>query len=165
MTLCISPVIPAATFTILMLLASLNSCANPCIYLLFSGQFPKRLVTVLCQRRSDGKDSMHDEATLVSALYMSFRNVSESKWGRHVIIWKRKKLEVGAPRDAAIILSAFQRLFLLNRRYADTMYWIYLCVWHMERCHRGFQEKQSRSKWVAMNRSCAPDVAGKQSNQ
>ncbi|XP_073325076.1 vasopressin V2 receptor-like [Pagrus major] len=68
-----------ATFTILMLLASLNSCANPCIYLLFSGQFPKRLVTFLCQRRSDGKDSMQDEATLVSALYMSFRNVSESK--------------------------------------------------------------------------------------
>lgn len=79
MTLCTSPIIPAATFTILMLLASLNSCANPCIYLLFSGQFPKRLVTFLCQRRSDGKYSMHDEATLVSALYMSFRNVSESK--------------------------------------------------------------------------------------
>lgn len=79
MTLCTCPLIPAATFTILMLLASLNSCANPCIYLLFSGQFPKRLVTFLCQRRSDGKDSMHDEATLVSALYMSFRNVSESK--------------------------------------------------------------------------------------
>lgn len=94
MTLCISPVIPAATFTILMLLASLNSCANPCIYLLFSGQFPKRLVTFLCQRRSDGKDSMHDEATLVSALYMSFRNVSESKWGRHVIKtdWNGKSL-------------------------------------------------------------------------
>ncbi|KAK7878773.1 hypothetical protein WMY93_030933 [Mugilogobius chulae] len=30
-----------ATFTILMLLASLNSCANPCIYLTFSGQIPK----------------------------------------------------------------------------------------------------------------------------
>ncbi len=79
MTLCPSPVIPAATFTILMLLASLNSCANPCIYLLFSDHFPKRLVTLLCQRQSDGKDSMHDEATLVSTLYMSFKNVSESK--------------------------------------------------------------------------------------
>uniref|UniRef100_A0A3Q1FAE5 Vasopressin V2 receptor-like n=1 Tax=Acanthochromis polyacanthus TaxID=80966 RepID=A0A3Q1FAE5_9TELE len=70
-----------ATFTILMLLASLNSCANPCIYLLFSGQFPKRLVTLLCRRHSDGKDSMHEEATLVSTLYMSFKNVSESKSG------------------------------------------------------------------------------------
>ncbi|KAL7408441.1 hypothetical protein ABVT39_023604 [Epinephelus coioides] len=68
-----------ATFTILMLLASLNSCANPCIYLLFSGQFPKRLVTLLCRRLSDGKDSIHEEATVVSTLYMSFKNVSESK--------------------------------------------------------------------------------------
>ncbi|GAA6215760.1 vasopressin V2 receptor-like [Lates japonicus] len=68
-----------ATFTILMLLASLNSCANPCIYLLFSGQFPRRLVALLCQKQSNGKDSMHEEATLVSTLYMSFKNVSESK--------------------------------------------------------------------------------------
>ncbi|KAG7218172.1 hypothetical protein INR49_007454 [Caranx melampygus] len=68
-----------ATFTILMLLASLNSCANPCIYLLFSGQFPKRLLTLLCPRQSGGKDSLHEEATLVSTLYMSFKNVSESK--------------------------------------------------------------------------------------
>ncbi|KAF7208615.1 vasopressin V2 receptor [Nothobranchius furzeri] len=69
-----------APFTILMLLASLNSCANPCIYLLFSDQFPKNLVTFLCSRRlSDRRDSTHDEATLVSTLYMSLRNVSESK--------------------------------------------------------------------------------------
>ncbi|XP_070815506.1 vasopressin V2 receptor-like [Chaetodon trifascialis] len=68
-----------ATFTILMLLASLNSCANPCIYLLFSGQFPKKLLTLLCRRQPDGKDSMQDEATLVSALYTSFKHVSESK--------------------------------------------------------------------------------------
>uniref|UniRef100_A0A672JQQ7 G-protein coupled receptors family 1 profile domain-containing protein n=1 Tax=Salarias fasciatus TaxID=181472 RepID=A0A672JQQ7_SALFA len=61
-----------ATFTILMLLASLNSCVNPCIYLLFSGQCPKRL----CRRYSYGKDSTHEEVTLVSALYMSFKNVS-----------------------------------------------------------------------------------------
>ncbi|XP_078104535.1 vasopressin V2 receptor-like [Sander vitreus] len=68
-----------ATFTILMLLASLNSCANPCIYLLFSGQFPKRLVTLLCQRRNEGKDSIIEEKTLVSTLYISFKNVSESR--------------------------------------------------------------------------------------
>ncbi|KAK5872343.1 hypothetical protein PBY51_013056 [Eleginops maclovinus] len=68
-----------ATFTILMLLASLNSCANPCIYLLFSGHFPKRLMRFLCQRPSDGRDSIHEEATLVSTLYMSFKNVSELK--------------------------------------------------------------------------------------
>ncbi|XP_026162938.1 oxytocin receptor-like [Mastacembelus armatus] len=64
-----------ATFTILMLLASLNSCANPCIYLLFSDQFPKRMVRFLCRRPFDGKDSMHEEATMVSTLYMSFKNV------------------------------------------------------------------------------------------
>ncbi|XP_058488465.1 vasopressin V2 receptor-like [Solea solea] len=66
-----------ATFTILMLLASLNSCANPCIYLLFSGQFPKRLVSLLSRRWS--KDPIHEQATLVSTLYMSLKNVSESR--------------------------------------------------------------------------------------
>ncbi|XP_060925395.1 vasopressin V2 receptor-like [Limanda limanda] len=67
-----------AIFTILMLLASLNSCANPVIYLVFSDQIPKRLVTLMCPRESTG-DSMQDEATLVSTLYMSFKNVSEPK--------------------------------------------------------------------------------------
>ncbi|KAJ8361128.1 hypothetical protein SKAU_G00176530 [Synaphobranchus kaupii] len=69
----------SATFTILMLLASLNSCANPCIYLLFSGQLPKRLVTLLCRDQSKLKDSTPDEATIVSSLYMSFQTPSESK--------------------------------------------------------------------------------------
>lgn len=78
-TLCPPLLIPAATFTILMLLASLNSCANPCIYLLFSGQVPKRLVSLLCRRHSDGKDSVHEEATLVSTLYLSLKNPPESK--------------------------------------------------------------------------------------
>jgi hypothetical protein len=71
-------VIAAATFTILMLLASLNSCANPCIYLLFNGQLPNKL-TVLCRRPSNGKDSINYEATVVSSLYMSFRSISDSK--------------------------------------------------------------------------------------
>ncbi|XP_028303341.1 arg8-vasotocin receptor [Gouania willdenowi] len=64
-----------ATFAILMLLASLNSCANPCIYLLFSGQFPKRLATLM-RRWHSNRDSLYDEATLVSTLYRSFKNVS-----------------------------------------------------------------------------------------
>nr|XP_040059131.1 vasopressin V2 receptor [Gasterosteus aculeatus aculeatus] len=67
-----------ATFTVLMLLASLNSCANPCIYLLFSGQFPKKMRTFLWQWRPNGKDSIREEATMVSTLYMSFKNVSEA---------------------------------------------------------------------------------------
>ncbi|XP_029539145.1 oxytocin receptor-like [Oncorhynchus nerka] len=67
-----------ATFTILMLLASLNSCANPCIYLLFNGQLPNKL-TVLCRRPSNGKDSINYEATVVSSLYMSFKSISDSK--------------------------------------------------------------------------------------
>ncbi|XP_018612064.2 vasopressin V2 receptor [Scleropages formosus] len=68
-----------ATFTILMLLASLNSCANPCIYLLFSGQLPRRLGVGLCQWRDHGKGSLRDEGTLVSSLYLSFRSPSDSR--------------------------------------------------------------------------------------
>lgn len=79
MTLCTSPAIPAATFTILMLLASLNSCANPLIYLLFSGHFPQRLVSLLCLRQADCGGSTEDEGTLGSALYMNFRNILESQ--------------------------------------------------------------------------------------
>ncbi|XP_006630777.1 oxytocin receptor [Lepisosteus oculatus] len=71
--------IETATFTILMLLASLNSCANPCIYLLFSGQLPKKLVSFLCRRQSNMKDSAPEEATVVSTLYMSFKRLSDSR--------------------------------------------------------------------------------------
>ncbi|XP_029548536.1 vasopressin V2 receptor-like [Salmo trutta] len=67
------------TFTILMLLASLNSCTNPCIYLLFSGQLPKKLETVLCRSPSEAKDSFNDEAAVVSSLYVSFKSISDSK--------------------------------------------------------------------------------------
>lgn len=72
-------VIVATTFTILMLLASLNSCTNPCIYLLFSGQLPKKLETVLCRSPSEVKDSINDEAAVVSSLYVSFKSISDSK--------------------------------------------------------------------------------------
>ncbi|KAM4612553.1 oxytocin receptor-like [Polymixia lowei] len=68
-----------ATFAILMLLASLNSCANPCIYLLFSGHLPKKLMAALCQRQPEGKDALHDDATVVSSFYMSFKSVTDSK--------------------------------------------------------------------------------------
>lgn len=79
LTLCSSSVPPAATFTVLMLLASLNSCANPCIYLVFSGHFPKRPVALLCRRRATGGDSSHDEGTVVSTLYASFTSTPEGK--------------------------------------------------------------------------------------
>uniref|UniRef100_A0A8C2W886 Arginine vasopressin receptor 2b, tandem duplicate, 1 n=1 Tax=Cyclopterus lumpus TaxID=8103 RepID=A0A8C2W886_CYCLU len=49
-----SSVVSAATFAILMLLASLNSCANPCIYLLFSGKLPKTLKSLTCVLRRPG---------------------------------------------------------------------------------------------------------------
>ncbi|CAB1353561.1 unnamed protein product [Coregonus sp. 'balchen'] len=68
-----------ATFSILMLLASLNSCANPCIYLLFSGKLPKRLTALMCVSQSDMKDSIQEEATVVSSLYISFKSLSESR--------------------------------------------------------------------------------------
>ncbi|TNN59617.1 Vasopressin V2 receptor [Liparis tanakae] len=58
-----------ATFTILMLLASLNSCTNPCIYLLFSGKMPKTLVALTCVCQPDRKESTQEEATVVSSLY------------------------------------------------------------------------------------------------
>ncbi|CAJ1051282.1 oxytocin receptor-like [Xyrichtys novacula] len=48
------------TFTILMLLASLNSCVNPCIYLLFNGKVTMRL----CVSEPDLKDYMHKETTI-----------------------------------------------------------------------------------------------------
>uniref|UniRef100_A0A4W5LM07 Arginine vasopressin receptor 2b, tandem duplicate, 1 n=1 Tax=Hucho hucho TaxID=62062 RepID=A0A4W5LM07_9TELE len=67
-----------ATFSILMLLASLNSCANPCIYLHFSGKLPKRL-TAVCVSQSNNKDSIQEEATVVSSLYVSFKSLSESR--------------------------------------------------------------------------------------
>lgn len=71
---------PAATFTILMLLASLNSCANPCIYLLFSWKLPRGLVALMCGGESDMRESIQDEATMVSSLYISLKSLSDSRW-------------------------------------------------------------------------------------
>ncbi|KAM6927572.1 vasopressin V2 receptor [Xenentodon cancila] len=68
-----------AVFTILMLLASLNSCVNPCIYLMFSGTLPKRLVTLVCVEEPALKESMQEEATTVSSLYISVKGLSDSR--------------------------------------------------------------------------------------
>ncbi|MGH0177638.1 UNVERIFIED_CONTAM: hypothetical protein FKN15_075563 [Acipenser sinensis] len=57
-----------ATFTILMLLANLNSCTNPCIYLLFSGPLPRRLAILLCTGRPGLKESVPEENTVISTL-------------------------------------------------------------------------------------------------
>lgn len=62
-----------------MLLASLNSCANPCIYLLFSGNLPKRLAALMCVSQPDAKESMQDEATTVSSLYISLKSLSDCR--------------------------------------------------------------------------------------
>ncbi|CAL8337159.1 unnamed protein product [Merluccius merluccius] len=76
-----------AAFTILMLLASLNSCANPCIYLLFSGNLPAR-VGALCwggahahkDADADAKESaVQEDATMVSSMYISFKSLSEAR--------------------------------------------------------------------------------------
>ncbi|KAJ0068354.1 hypothetical protein NL108_005933 [Boleophthalmus pectinirostris] len=70
----------SATFTILMLLSSLNSCANPCIYLLFSGTLPKRLLTLVCVSQAhENKEPIQDEATMVSSLYISLKSLSETR--------------------------------------------------------------------------------------
>ncbi|XP_060898492.1 vasopressin V2 receptor isoform X2 [Labrus mixtus] len=68
-----------ATFTILMLLASLNSCVNPCIYLLFSGKLPKSLRALMCAGEPNLKDSIQDEATMVSSLHISLRSKSDNR--------------------------------------------------------------------------------------
>ncbi|XP_049335455.1 vasopressin V2 receptor [Astyanax mexicanus] len=66
----------SATFTILMLLASLNSCANPCIYLLFSGDLPK---PQLCSGHKEKKCSVSEEATILSSVYLSFKSLSDCR--------------------------------------------------------------------------------------
>ena len=63
-----------------MLLASLNSCANPCIYLLFSWKLPRGLVALMCGGESDMRESIQDEATMVSSLYISLKSLSDSRW-------------------------------------------------------------------------------------
>lgn len=65
----------AATFTILMLLSSLNSCANPCIYLLFSSTLPRRLLGSV----PGVKESIQEEATVVSSLYISLKSLSDCR--------------------------------------------------------------------------------------
>lgn len=60
-----------------MLLASLNSVANPCIYLLFTVKSPKLLGTLLCMKHTDMKESLPEEATVVSSLYLSYKSHSD----------------------------------------------------------------------------------------
>ncbi|XP_057702573.1 vasopressin V2 receptor [Corythoichthys intestinalis] len=67
-----------ATFIILMLLASLNSCANPCIYLVFSVTFPRRLVGTLCRRQYHRRESIQEEATTVTSLFINLKNLSDA---------------------------------------------------------------------------------------
>ncbi|KAM6979479.1 oxytocin receptor [Aplochiton taeniatus] len=69
----------SAIFTILMLLASLNSCANPCIYLIFSGKLPNRLVARMCGSRIDMKQSLQEEPTVVSTMSISLKSLSDSR--------------------------------------------------------------------------------------
>nr|BAL63077.1 vasotocin receptor type 1c [Callorhinchus milii] len=68
-----------ATFTILMLLASLNSCANPFIYMFFSGQMPKGLVETLCRKNPSGGDNVIEEPSLISTLHLTQRSSCESR--------------------------------------------------------------------------------------
>lgn len=72
-------VFSAAGFTVLMLLASLNSCVNPCIYLLFSKELPKRLMSLMCTTDADVKESMQEEPTTASSLYISLKSLSDCR--------------------------------------------------------------------------------------
>lgn len=62
-----------------MLLASLNSCANPCIYLLFNGKLPKGLLSLVCEAQPDLNESIQEEATMVSTMYISLKSLSDSR--------------------------------------------------------------------------------------
>lgn len=77
----------AATFTILMLLASLNSVANPCIYLLFTVKFPELLGSLLCMKHTDKKEPLPEETTMVSSLYLSFKSHSDIRWKRNTALF------------------------------------------------------------------------------
>ena len=57
-----------------MLLASANSCANPCIYLLFNGKLPQGVATLLRAAQPDLTESIQEEATMVSSLYISLQS-------------------------------------------------------------------------------------------
>lgn len=57
-----------------MLLASLNSCANPCIYLLFNWKLPKGVATLMCE----GQPEL-EEATMVSSLHISLKSLSDCR--------------------------------------------------------------------------------------
>lgn len=61
-----------------MLLASLNSCVNPCIYLLFNGKLPRGVATLLCEGQPDLNESIQ-EATMVSSLYISLKSLSDCR--------------------------------------------------------------------------------------
>uniref|UniRef100_A0A4W4E9A5 G-protein coupled receptors family 1 profile domain-containing protein n=1 Tax=Electrophorus electricus TaxID=8005 RepID=A0A4W4E9A5_ELEEL len=67
----------STTFTLLMLLASLNSCANPCIYILFSGKLPKRFVALMCIGNTERKKLVPEDATVISSVYLSLKNLSD----------------------------------------------------------------------------------------
>ncbi|KAL0191486.1 hypothetical protein M9458_014184, partial [Cirrhinus mrigala] len=51
--------------------------ANPCIYLLFTVKFPKLLGTLLCMKHIGMKESLPEESTMVSSLYLSFKSHSD----------------------------------------------------------------------------------------
>ncbi|XP_037108996.1 vasopressin V2 receptor-like isoform X1 [Syngnathus acus] len=68
------------TFTILMLLASLNSCANPCIYMLFSAKFPKKLTGLFSRgHKSHRRATTQEEPIMVSSLFINLKNLTGSK--------------------------------------------------------------------------------------
>lgn len=62
-----------------MLLASLNSCANPCIYLLFNGKLPRGLLGLVCEAQPELNESIQEEATMVSSMYISLKSLSDCR--------------------------------------------------------------------------------------
>ncbi|XP_067854383.1 vasopressin V2 receptor-like [Heptranchias perlo] len=66
-----------AVFAIFMLLASLNSCVNPFIYLFFGGKMPKRLIASFCGKLTARRNSM--QSTLISTICTNQKTHCESR--------------------------------------------------------------------------------------
>lgn len=47
--------------------------------MLFSGKLPKRVVSLLCVGQPDLKESMQEEATVVSSMYISLKSLSDCR--------------------------------------------------------------------------------------
>lgn len=86
------PSFSGMAFTILMLLASLNSCTNPWIYTAFSSSVSRELLALLrCRPTLPRRSSMHDHSSDI--------NTSTTKDNQHWPLQNKLKLSVSRGGD------------------------------------------------------------------